>query len=161
MGVIAALVGQQSVDDNETVRAWLDAGAQGEPPAGLEDAVALVAVYASLPDVMLDAIDAYLDGTAMDTAGSDPAAALTAFAAVSAAIAPRLPTLVEHAGRAAELDHARLRRGLRVSEWVYRVYAGIDEEPPTLVAMGGAGALLATLPAVLPEALAVPVTPRR
>ena len=48
------------------------------------------------------------------------------------------------------------RRGLRVSEWVYRIYAGIDEEPPTLVAMGGAGALLATLPAVLPEALAVP-----
>jgi hypothetical protein len=156
MAVIAVMVGQQSVDDNEIVRAWLEAGARGDPPAGLEDAVALVAVYASLPDAMLDTIDAYLDGTATETPDSDPAVPLAAFAAVSAAIAPHVPTLVEHAGRISELDPARLRRGLRVSEWVYRVFAGLDDEPKTLAAMGGAGALLAALPAALPEALAVP-----
>lgn len=154
MAVIATLAGQQSLDDAEIVRAWLESGARGDPPAGLEDAVALVAVYASLPDAMLDTIDAYLDGTAEEPTDTDPLAFLVIFAAVSAGLAPHVPAIVKNAGRITELDPARVRRGLRVSEWVYRVFAGLDNEPKSLEAAGGASALLAVLPAALPEALA-------
>ena len=155
MALIATMAGQQSLDDAEIVRAWLEGGAHGDLPAGQEDTVALVAVFANLPDAMLDTIDAYLDGTAEEPPTPDPAVALAAFAAGSAALAPHVPALVEHAGRITDLDPARVRRGLRVSEWVCRVFAGLDDVPRTLAAMGGTGALLAALPAALPEALAV------
>ena len=46
-----------------------------------------------------------------------------------------------------------MRIGLRIVEWVWRVVAGLDPEPPALTALGGVTALLGILPATLPEAL--------
>jgi hypothetical protein len=43
-------LGHQDADDAVRVQEWFDQGAPGDPPAGTEDTVAMVALYASFPD---------------------------------------------------------------------------------------------------------------
>ncbi len=153
MAVKAATVGQQGLDDAEIARDWIDAGAKGEPPAGTADTVATVAMFASLPEPMLATIEAYLDGRAEETTGGDPATGLAALAGIAPVIGPRVPDLVAQASRIRELDPDLVQRGLRVNEWVSRVFGGLDPEPASITALGGATSLLGLIPAALPEIL--------
>jgi hypothetical protein len=80
--------------------------------------------------------------------------ALAAPAAAGAGSAA-LPFLA-HPGRIRDLDPTRVRRALRMNEWVSRVYAGLEEVPDALAAIGGPDDLVRQFMTTLPEAYAIP-----
>jgi hypothetical protein len=57
--------GQEAVDDSARVLAWVDRGMVGPPPQGTQDTIATIAMYASMPDGILDASEAFIDGSAV------------------------------------------------------------------------------------------------
>ena len=152
---LTATVGQEAVDDSIRVEGWLRGGAIGDPPEGTADTIGFLALWASLPDAMLDAVEAFLDGTA-----APAAIALTDFVsiAVTSALAagvPGNPYLVDP-GQIRALDPGRLRRALRVNEWVSRVIGGLEDVPESLAVIGGPDALLRLLATNAPEAMSAP-----
>jgi hypothetical protein len=152
---LTAAVGQEAADDSIRVDDWLRGGAIGDPPEGTADTIGFLALWASLPAAMLDAVDAYLDGTA-----TPAPIALTDFVsiAVTSALAagvPGNPYLVDPR-QIRVIDPGRLRRALRVNEWVSRVIGGLEDVPESLAVFGGPDALLRLLATNAPEAMSAP-----
>ncbi len=152
---VTLAVGQEAADDSQRVEDWLDQGAPGSPPPGTEDTVASVAIYASLPDWFLDTFDAFLGGGVTPT--SIPVADFMAIAVPAAAATPgaALQYLAQPALIKA-IDPVRVRRALRINEWVTRLVAGLEEAPEALLAIGGVDSLLRLFTANLPEAYVIP-----
>ena len=150
-----AAIGQETVDDSVRVQVWIERGAPGSPPAGTEDTVAAVAVYAGLPDSFLDAFDALLDGTTeQPLLAAAEFVSATAHATVAAGPAS-IPYLTDPA-RIRTIDQVRLRRALRINEYVSRLLGGLEDVPADLAELGGVDALVRSLVVNLPEAYAIP-----
>jgi hypothetical protein len=148
-------LGHQDADDSIRVADWIERGAPGAPPAGTEDTVAIVALYASLPDIIFDAFEAILDGT-VQAAAIEPADFLgIAARAATGAGSAALPFLADP-GRIRALDPTRVRRALRMNEWASRVFAGLEEVPDALAAIGGPDDFVRQFMTNLPEAYAIP-----
>src|SRR5690606_8035767 len=78
------------------------------------------------------------------------------FAVAAAVIGPKVPRLLAQAERIRELHPSRVRRGLRIAEWMSRVIGGLDPEPSSIRALGGSSGMLAAIPAALPDLLDAP-----
>jgi hypothetical protein len=149
-------VGQEAVDDSTRVQEWLDQGAPGAPPKGTEDTVAYLALLTTyLPDSFFDAFDAILDGTAVPRPITLPDFIAIAVPVAAAAPAAGLPYLAEPGGIRA-IEPARLRRALRINEWVSHMIAGLEPVPDSLAAIGSVDAMLRLFTANLPEAYSIP-----
>lgn len=148
-------LGQQATDDSIRVQDWIERGAIGDPPEGTADTVAMVAVYASLPDAFLDAFDAFLDGTLTPIPVS-PAAFFQMSVSVMTATGPASLPFLEDPGRVRAIDRDRLLRALRLSQWTGRVFGGVEPVPNVLAGMGGVDGFIQTMVANLPEAFTLP-----
>lgn len=148
-------IGQEGVDDSERVQDWLDRGAIGAPPPGTEDTVLLVELYAALPDSMLDTFDSFMDGAEAPTS-TVPSDLYRVVVPVLIVTRKAIAQYSPDPRRLRQLDPGRVRRALRLSDWVHRVVGGLDDVPEPLAAVGGSDAFLRQLTTNLPEIFIAP-----
>jgi hypothetical protein len=153
---LTTAIGQQDADNTVRLREWLESGGSGEPPPGTSETLLATALYASLPDWVLDTFDRFI-------ADNDPSAVsgtaqdfLASFLPMAAAAGPATLLLMADPTIPAEIGRDRLLRALRLNEWAVRMFAGLDEPLPAVAALGGPDRLLQTIIDTLPEAVAVP-----
>ena len=147
---------EDALDDSARLREWLERGAIGEPPAGTTDTLVAAALYAMLPDWFFDAFDSLLSGEVPPGASLPVEDFVAAFMSVAGAAAPAASRLLADPAPIRTADAGRLLRGLRINEWAARVFAGLDEVPVQMAALGGPDAVLRSLLSNLPDAVAIP-----
>jgi len=147
---IMVAVGQQAADDSERARDWFERGANGRPPPGTEDTLALATLYAQLPAWIHDAFDRYQAGEEADGGAAPdfftPVLRLAPIAVTAGA------NLAAHPEAIRELDRAVVRRAFRLNEWMTRVIGGLEVVPDSLAEIGGPDGFMRQLLALLPAA---------
>jgi hypothetical protein len=148
-------IGQEAIDDAALVMDWIEAGMTGDPLPGTVGTVLQLALYASLPDAYLDAVDMILDGHAVP--GVLPPVVFQHVAIQAAlAVAQALASGVGLLAAVRQIGPARLRRAHRVTEWISRLVGGLDSAPEALQVVGGVERSLRNLVANVPEAVVIP-----
>jgi len=148
-------MGQEALDDSARVQDWLERGAHGPPPKGTEETVAQVMLLATLPELVFEAFDRFIVDREV-SAPSSPSDVFAAALPATVATGKMAPSLVANPGSIRGLDPGRIRRALRLNEWVSRVYGGLEDVPEPIAAVGGPDAFLRQMIAAIPEAFVNP-----
>ena len=117
-----AVAGHEALDELAEVDAWIDAGMLGPPPAGTQDTLLTLMIYAQLPNAIYEQIESVMSGPARD----DPVRQSDFYAAAMPSILAASRVRAALAGQPIPTDHVepqRLRRAarnLRVGEPSHR-----------------------------------------